>query len=79
MPPLLYCGSQLYSKGKRLVGETGRKKEERGGETCSNCEHLFCYYLNHEKRDIEKRRKVRRKGRRKVAIIFEKKEREREG
>jgi hypothetical protein len=35
--------------------------------------------LNHEERDIEKRRKVRRKGRRKVAIIFERKrEREKE-
>jgi len=40
---------------------------------------LFCYDLVHEERDIEKRRKVRRKGRRKVAIIFKRKEREREG
>ncbi len=35
--------------------------------------------MNHKERDIEKRRKVKRKGRRKVAIIFERKEREREG
>ncbi len=38
---------------------------------------MFCFDLNHEERNIEKGREVRRKGRRKVAIIFEKKERER--
>jgi hypothetical protein len=27
-----YSGSQLYSKRKRLVGDTGMRREERGGE-----------------------------------------------
>jgi hypothetical protein len=41
--------------------------------------HLFCFALIHVERNKERGREVRKKGRRKVALVFEKKEREREG
>ncbi len=73
---------RLFSRRKRekekerrgKKGDTWRRKKEKEGEHTVVGEHLFYFSSRHKGRNKEKSREGRKKGKRKVALVFKRKE-----
>ncbi len=72
------CFQEEREKKKRTEGrkkgETWRRKKEKEGEHTVVGEHLFYFASRHNGRNKEKSREGRKKGKRKVVLVFKRKE-----